>query len=74
MYLTNLNKNEFVWQDSYDLTMFKNLELLLQELSLPFEPHPEESCPKYEPHHEKTNILVTDLVRHKPGCTATEGG
>ena len=22
--------------------------------------------------HEKTNILVSDLVRHKPGCTATE--
>ena len=22
--------------------------------------------------HEKTNILVFDLVRHKPGCTATE--
>ena len=27
-----------------------------------------------EPHHEKTNVLVSDLVRHKPGCTATEGG
>ena len=25
-----------------------------------------------EPRHEKTNILVSDLVRHKPGCTATE--
>ena len=24
--------------------------------------------------HEKTNILVFDLVRHKPGCTATEDG
>ena len=22
----------------------------------------------------KTNILVSDLVRHKPGCTATEDG
>ena len=29
---------------------------------------------KYEPRHEKTNILVSDLVRHKPGCTATEDG
>ena len=28
----------------------------------------------YEPHHEKTNILVADLVRHKQGCTATEDG
>ena len=23
-----------------------------------------------EPRHEKTNVLVSDLVRHKPGCTA----
>ena len=28
----------------------------------------------YELRHEKTNILVSDLVRHKPGCTATEDG
>ena len=27
-----------------------------------------------EPRHEKTNILVSDLVRYKPGCTATEDG
>ena len=27
-----------------------------------------------EPRHEKTNILVSDLVRHKPGCTDTEDG
>ena len=26
----------------------------------------------FEPRHEKTNLLVSDLVRHKPGCTATE--
>ena len=25
-----------------------------------------------EPRHGKTNVLVSDLVRHKPGCTATE--
>ena len=29
---------------------------------------------KYEPRHEKTNVMVSDLVRHKPGCTATEDG
>ena len=29
---------------------------------------------KFEPRHEKTNILVSDLVRHKPGCTATKDG
>ena len=28
----------------------------------------------YEPRHEKTTILVSDLVRHKPCCTATEDG
>ena len=28
----------------------------------------------FESHHEKTNILVSDLVRHKPGCTAIEDG
>ena len=27
-----------------------------------------------EPRHEKTNVLVSDQVRHKPGCTATEDG
>ena len=29
---------------------------------------------KNEPRHEKTNVLVSDLVRHKPGCTAIEDG
>ena len=28
----------------------------------------------FEPHRGKTNVLVSDLVRHKPGCTATEDG
>ena len=28
----------------------------------------------YEPYHEKTNVLVSNLVRHKPGCLATEDG
>ena len=27
-----------------------------------------------EPRHEKTNILVSDRVRHNPVCTATEDG
>ena len=27
-----------------------------------------------ELHHEKTNIVVSVQVRHKPGCTATEDG
>ena len=27
-----------------------------------------------EPRHEKTNILVSDLVRHKPDCTAKGDG
>ena len=25
-----------------------------------------------EPRHEKTNILVSDLFRQKPGCAASE--
>ena len=28
----------------------------------------------FEPRHEKTNNLVSDLARHKPGCTSTEDG
>ena len=28
----------------------------------------------FEPRHEKTNILVSNQVQHKPGCTATEDG
>ena len=28
----------------------------------------------YEPLHEKTNFLASDLFRHKPDCTATEDG
>ena len=28
----------------------------------------------FEPRHEKTSVLVFDLLRHKPGCTATENG
>ena len=28
----------------------------------------------YEPCREKTNVLVSDQVTHKPGCTATEDG
>ena len=28
----------------------------------------------FEPRHEKTNDLVSNQVRHKPGCTATEDG
>ena len=26
------------------------------------------------PRHEKTNVVVSDMVVHKPGCTATEDG
>ena len=29
---------------------------------------------KNEPSYEKTNILVSDIVQYKPGCTATEDG
>ena len=36
--------------------------------------HNVQSMKGYEPRHEKTNVLVSDLVRHKPGCTALEDG
>ena len=29
---------------------------------------------KNEPRHEKINVQVSDLVRHKPDCTAPEDG
>ena len=29
---------------------------------------------KLEPCHEKTNILVSELVRHKPGYAVTDDG
>ena len=29
---------------------------------------------KLEPHHEKTNNVVSEQVRHKPNCTSTEDG
>ena len=28
----------------------------------------------FEARHEKTSVLVSDLVGHKPGCIATEDG
>ena len=33
----------------------------------------EQNC-LFELRREKTNILVSDLVRHKAGCTTTEDG
>ena len=38
---------------------------------LPFRLRPLEA---FEPRHEKTNVLVSDLVRHKPGYAVTEDG
>ena len=29
---------------------------------------------EYEPRREKTKVLVSEMVRHKAGCTATEDG
>ena len=36
--------------------------------------HNVQSMKGYEPRHEETNVLVSDLVRHKPGCSALEDG
>ena len=48
--------------------------LILGSLCLLSEAFTENKNNTFEPHHEKPNILVSDLVRHKPGCTATEDG
>ena len=52
---------------------------VLKENSAPVERHRRVSCLHQrcccrtnESRHEKTNVLVSDLVRHKPGCKATE--
>ena len=29
---------------------------------------------QFEPRHEKTDVLVSDPIRHKPGCTIKEDG
>ena len=31
-------------------------------------------CLLFDPRHEKTNVLVSDLVRHKPGFTTAKDG
>ena len=36
--------------------------------------HPEFAFHIIKPRHEKTNVLVSDQVQRKPGCTATEDG
>ena len=33
-----------------------------------------DSIVPFEPRHEKTNVLVSEVVPHEPGCAATEGG
>ena len=50
----------------FDLTDVVNFKQLAQISTV--------VSPIFEHHHEKTNALVSDLVRHKPGCTATEDG
>ena len=34
--------------------------------------HDRQHQQKFEPRLKKTNVLVSDMVRHKPGCAATE--
>ena len=44
------------------------------EMWLQMTGHNVQSMKGYEPRHEETNVLVFDLVRNKPGCTALEDG
>ena len=54
----------FYWDmNSYDFLFGYQDNKFLQELRA-----------TTEPRREKTNVLVSDLVQHKPGCIATEDG
>ena len=48
------------------LQWFKNIMWIVKTFQF--------STSTFEPRHEKTSILVSNLVQHKPGCTATEDG
>ena len=48
------------------LTKMKKFDKILETVTIPRK--------LFEPSHDQTNVLVSDLVRHKPGCTATEDG
>ena len=49
---------------------------VMEILELVFEEDDDPASPveRNEPRCGKTNILDSDLVQHKPGCTATEDG
>ena len=51
--------------------IFQQLMFLFLDLNLSIYT---DTVSTYEPRHEKTNVLVSDLGRHKAGCTATEDG
>ena len=55
---------------SFQPKVFMTMMLSIQGTS---EATDRECCyTRNEQQREKTNILLSDLVRHKPGCTATE--
>ena len=64
----------FHYMNMYSKSFYKSLYLISYSLyigngsrtQVMGVPHNNEPC------HEKTNILVSDLVLHKPGCTVTE--
>ena len=58
-----------------------NEEKISLRVNQPFHEGPDEGSVRKliilitnEPRHEKTNVLVSDMVRHKPGCTTTQDG
>ena len=51
------------------------IELEILDIESRYITLPKEQTRKaFETRHEKTNVLVSDMVQHKPGCTATEDG
>ena len=74
-----LQSTGIVWEDADNFNLLpKGMSYFSHTIlwKQPFSISPCSGKPpaKYEPRYDKTNVLVSDLVRHKPGCTATEDG
>ena len=50
------------------------MTVILQHLNIGSILHRHVIVMVYEPRCEKTNVLGSNLVRHKPGCTTAEDG
>ena len=81
--LAYLSFSYFFYNEAYQLTanLMKKLKKIRAKRKPLWSQMDEKRClttlkamTLLEPRHKKTNILVSDLVRQKPGCTTTEDG